>query len=192
MNDMNFILIMGPPAVGKMTVGEQLAKRLDYKLFHNHHSIELGLSLFPYGTPEYRAINEGIRQLVFKTAAESKNLKGLIFTLVWAFNEEDDWEYVQNIKKIFAPYDWNFYFVELYAPLEKRLERNKTPHRLSQKASKRNLESSECGIREDEEQFKMNTGGSGIGEENYLYVDNTKLAPESVAAKVIREFSLDK
>lgn len=191
MNDMNLILIIGPPAVGKMTVGEQLAERLDYKLFHNHHSIELGLSLFPYGTQEFRAVNEGIRQLVFKTAAKSNKLKGLIFTLVWAFNEEEDWAYVQNIKKIFAPHGWNFYFVELHAPLDVRLERNKTPHRLSKKASKRNLENSERGIREDEAQFEMNTGGSGIGEEHYLYVDNTDLTPEAVAEKIIREFGLE-
>lgn len=185
---MNFVFIVGPPAVGKMTVGAALAKKLDYKLFHNHYSIELALNLFDYGSTEFKAINEGIRQLVFNTAANSKDLNGLIFTLVWAFNEEEDWEYVRNIKRIFEPHHWAFYFVELYAPVDIRLERNKTPYRLSQKASKRKLENSERGILEDEKQFKMTTGGSGIGEENYLYVDNTELTPEAVADLVIREF----
>jgi shikimate kinase len=33
---MNFIVIFGPPAVGKMTVGQELARLTGYKLFHNH------------------------------------------------------------------------------------------------------------------------------------------------------------
>ncbi|PHN05430.1 AAA family ATPase [Flavilitoribacter nigricans] len=187
---MNFILITGPPAVGKMTVGEHLAERLDYKLFHNHYSIELALSMFPYGTEDFEAVNQGIRDLVFKTAAQSKSLKGLIFTLVWAFDLEEDWEYVRKIKAHFEPHDWDFYFVELYAPMDVRLERNKTPRRLAAKASKRDVESSDRGVREMEEEFEMNTDGSGIGEANYLWIDNSDLSATAVAERVIREFGL--
>ena len=32
----NFIMICGPQAVGKMTVGQELAKLTGYKLFYNH------------------------------------------------------------------------------------------------------------------------------------------------------------
>ena len=35
-----FILIIGPQAVGKMTVGQELAKMTGYKLFYNHMTIE--------------------------------------------------------------------------------------------------------------------------------------------------------
>ena len=37
------MVLLGPPAVGKMTVGQAIAQQIDYKLFHNHHSIELAL-----------------------------------------------------------------------------------------------------------------------------------------------------
>ena len=185
---MNFIFIVGPPAVGKMTVGQKLAERLDYKLFHNHYSIELALSLFPYGSDEFKAINQGIRNLVFKTAAESQNLKGLIFTLVWAFDLKEDWEYVEKIKAVFANHDWTFYFVELYAPIDIRLDRNKTPNRLALKASKRDLERSDRGVWEMEGQFQMNTDGTGIGEDHYIWIDNSELDAEAVANKVIDQF----
>ncbi|MEM0991470.1 MAG: AAA family ATPase [Bacteroidota bacterium] len=98
---MNFLLITGPPAVGKMTVGQHLAKKLDYKLFHNHHSIDLTLNFFQWGAAEFKQINEGIRQLIFKTVAESTQLKGFIFTLVWAFDHQSDWDYVQDLKRRF-------------------------------------------------------------------------------------------
>ena len=37
---MNLILIVGSGAVGKMTVGQELMKITDYRLFHNHMMIE--------------------------------------------------------------------------------------------------------------------------------------------------------
>jgi len=33
---MKFVLIFGPQAVGKMTVGQELANLTKLKLFHNH------------------------------------------------------------------------------------------------------------------------------------------------------------
>ena len=82
---MKLLFILGPRAVGKMSIGQELAKKTSFKLFHNHHSIELALDLFWYGSPEFKAINEGIRQLVFDTCAKSKNLKGLIL-YCWILN----------------------------------------------------------------------------------------------------------
>lgn len=38
---MKFVLIFGPQAVGKMTVGQELAKITGLKLFHNHMTIDL-------------------------------------------------------------------------------------------------------------------------------------------------------
>ena len=37
---MNLIVLIGSGAVGKMTVGQELMKITDYRLFHNHHMIE--------------------------------------------------------------------------------------------------------------------------------------------------------
>jgi dephospho-CoA kinase len=137
---MNFLLLTGPPAVGKMTVGQEIAKRLGYPLFHNHHSIELTLELFSWGTPEFRAINSGIRDLVFNTVANSKNTPGFIFTLVIAFDLEEDILEVEKIFDQFRAKQWNIAVVELYSPLSIRMERNHTPNRLRHKASKRKLE----------------------------------------------------
>ena len=37
---MHFVFVFGPPAVGKMTVGRELAARTGYKLLHNHMTVE--------------------------------------------------------------------------------------------------------------------------------------------------------
>lgn len=51
---MKFILIFGPQAVGKMTVGHSLEKITDLKLFHNHMTIELLYPLFGFGAETWR------------------------------------------------------------------------------------------------------------------------------------------
>ena len=88
---MRFVFIFGPQAVGKMTVGEELARQTGMKLFHNHMSIEMVNPIFPYGTPEGKHLVKVIRREVFETALESDQLEGLIFTYVWALDAPADW-----------------------------------------------------------------------------------------------------
>jgi dephospho-CoA kinase len=185
---MNFLLLTGPPAVGKMTVGQEISKRLGYPLFHNHHSIELTLELFPWGTPEFSAINSGIRDLVFKTVANSKNTPGFIFTLVIAFDLEEDMLEVKNIFEQFSSKGWNIYVAELYAPLHIRMERNLTPNRLQHKASKQKTEASAKNLQRMEEKYAMNSDRNLLGIENYLKLDNSLLSASEAATYIIKHF----
>ena len=43
---MKLLLLFGDAAVGKMTVGQELCKITDFRLFHNHMSIEPVLEVF--------------------------------------------------------------------------------------------------------------------------------------------------
>ncbi|MEM7658789.1 MAG: AAA family ATPase [Bacteroidota bacterium] len=187
---MNCFLLTGPPAVGKMSVGKALAKRLGYTLFHNHHSIEFALQFYAFGTPEFKAINEGIRQLMFRTAAESPTRKGFIFTLVWAFNEQEDWDYVAALKEQFTQYGGQFYLVELYADLETRLTRNDMPDRLAAKPSKQDPEVRRKGLLGLEGRYQMTSEEGQITEPNYLRVDNSHLSPEEVVDRMVERFEL--
>jgi hypothetical protein len=76
---MKLILIFGPQAVGKMTVGHELEKITGLKLFHNHMPIELVAPFFNYGTPTGKKIVGVIRKEIFEEVAKS-DLEGLIFT----------------------------------------------------------------------------------------------------------------
>ena len=44
--EMKFVLIFGAPAVGKMTVGQELERITGFRLLHNHMTIELVLNFF--------------------------------------------------------------------------------------------------------------------------------------------------
>ena len=75
------ILICGPQAVGKMTVGEELTKITDLKLFHNHMTIEPLLKIFEHKSKEFKELNSLFRKQIFEKFAKSDKY-GLIFTYV--------------------------------------------------------------------------------------------------------------
>ena len=56
-----FVLIIGPQAVGKMTVGRELGKATGYKLFYNHMTIEMVRLIFDYDKKVYQKMNQLIR-----------------------------------------------------------------------------------------------------------------------------------
>ncbi|SET37224.1 AAA domain-containing protein [Salinibacillus kushneri] len=182
---MKFVLLFGPQAVGKMTVGHELAKLTEYKLFHNHMTIDLVLNFFEFGSKSFNRLNNMFRYEIFKEAARS-DLKGLIFTYVWAFSEQEDWEFVEEICSIFESEGGEVYFVELEADMEVRVARNKTPDRLKQKPTKRNIDFSERELKESMNQYRLNSKPGEIKRSPYIRINNTDKRPEDVA-RIIKD-----
>lgn len=184
-----FILIIGPQAVGKMTVGQELAKLTGYKLFHNHMTIEMIRLLFDYNREAYRRMNQLIRYEVFKEFSKS-NEKGIIFTGCFDFEKDFEKEKAETEKWMHLFEE--SYVVELEASLEERLRRNKTANRLEHKVSKRNLEWSENDLLKSIQQHKLNSD-PGEGEKifkNYLRIVNTDLSAQEVANRIKERFWL--
>ncbi|KRE83015.1 shikimate kinase [Paenibacillus sp. Soil766] len=185
---MKFVLIFGPQAVGKMTVGHALEKTTELKLFHNHMTIELLHPFFGFSSETWR-LTELFRTEIFEAVSKS-NLYGLIFTYVWAFNEQEDWDFVNKICNIFESTGGDVYFVELEADFEERIVRNNTPHRLEYKPTKRNIEQSELNLKISMEKYRLNSTDGEINKENYIKINNTNLSPEEVANIIKVKFEL--
>ncbi len=184
------ILLFGPMAVGKMTVGKQLSDKLGYPLFHNHQSIEFALTYYNYDTAGFTQINEGIRSLMFETMSQDTEISGFIFTFVWAFEEADDWKYIERITAQFSSKGWDVYYVELNAQLEVRLERNRGIDRILHKPSKKNLEASEQSMLQLESRWRLESHPGEITFGHYIKIDNTFLTKEECAFKIIKAFAL--
>lgn len=184
---MNFVLIFGPSAVGKMTVGKALAAKTGYKLFHNHVSLELTNRFFDFGTPAFRKLDSLIRFGVFEIAAES-DLEGFIFTFCWAVDLPSEAEYVDRIVNIFKAKGAQIHYVELEADQEIRLKRNKHPERLAEKASKRDVAHSEGMLLRDDEKYRQNTHPGEMPEREILKINNAKLTPVQVADRIVAHY----
>ncbi|MER2056979.1 MAG: AAA family ATPase [Clostridia bacterium] len=182
---MKLVFIFGSGAVGKMTVGQELMKLTGLRLFHNHMAIEPVIAVF--GDYNGKAVNE-IREVFFREFAAS-DLPGMIFTYMWAFDQQADWDYIEHVKEIFAPYGTTFYYVELIAPQEIRLQRNATENRLRNKPSKRDVEASNARLR-GEDNYRLVSNEGEIPFENYLRIDNSSLSAEDAAKRIRDTFGL--
>lgn len=183
---MKFVLIVGDSAVGKMTVGQELAKITGLSLFHNHMTIEPVLEIFKsFHAPTIIKLREVIFQEFAKT-----DLYGMIHTIMWAFDMPSDWDYVNHVVSIFQEHGAEIYCVELVAPLEVRLQRNETENRLQHKASKRDIAASRARVIRDGENHRLVSLPGEIPFANYMKIDNTELSAETVARMIQARFSL--
>lgn len=179
---MKLVFLLGDAAVGKMTVGQELMKITDLRLFHNHMTIEPVIEIFGYF--DGKTIMD-LREVVFKNFAASDRY-GMIFTMMMAFDMASDWEYLEHVKQIFEPYGTEFYYVELIAPQEVRLARNVSENRIRNKPSKRDLEVSNRRLLNDDSRHRCVSYEGEIPFDNYLRIENSDKAPEDVA-KLIKE-----
>jgi hypothetical protein len=164
---MNFVIIFGPLAVGKMTVGQELEKITDLKLFHNHMTIELVLPYFDMKSPSFKKLVKAFRIQMFKEVAKSK-LPGLIFTYVWELDSEKGCKFVDTIVQIFERENATVCFVELEASAEVRLKRNKSPNRMKHKRSKNNFKASEKELLDTDLKHTLNSSNNEFKGQNHI------------------------
>lgn len=180
------LILFGPPAVGKMTVGRALANAGRFRLFHNHMTIEPLIETFGYGTPAFNTLNSEFRRRVLEEAAAHDI--DLVFTLVWALDSEEDRDVIDSYVQIF---DGRAAFVELRADLDTRLARNRTEGRLLHKASKRDLDWSDSHVRDLESQWAMTStngthaAGELLSRHPHLVLDVTAMEPVESAEQIV-------
>ena len=183
---MKLVFLIGDAAVGKMTVGQELMKQTGLRLFHNHMMIEPVIEIFGAFNG---AVTQQLREVIFREFAKSSNA-GMIFTYLWAFDMQSDWDYIAHVADIFRQQGSEIYYVELIASQEIRLQRNETENRLRHKPSKRDLAASRARVLQDDANHRCVSLPGEIPFDNYLRIDNSNLAPEAAAAIIREHFAL--
>ena len=184
----NLVVIAGPQAVGKMTVAENLKEKIGYSLMVNHDSIEVSNKIFGRKTDAQKELKALIRKDVFDLAV--KHDINLIFTVVVAYDLQEEIDYLNELKEKFENTGGKFYYVELKADLETRLEHNLTPHKLEQKPSKRDTEWTVKDIYKTMEKYRLNSNEGERKFENYLRINNNNLSQDEVSNMIIEKFKL--
>lgn len=184
-----FVVIVGPPAVGKMTVGQALSDRTGFPLFHNHLPIEAVLPVFEFGSPEFNRLVSGLRRAMLREVKES-DLRGLVYTIMFDFANPRETDFLGKLKSQFSPPAWRLVVAELEADLQTRLERNATPERLAAKPSKRDVDASRARLLAAEDRYQLNSSGTFPYAE-HVKINNSTLMPEEAAAQIVEYFRLE-
>jgi len=175
---MKLLLIYGSPAVGKLTVANEIARQTDFKVFHNHLSIDAIKPIFEFGTKSFWKLVHLFR---IETVAEAARAgQNLIYTFCYAKDSDD--EHVEKITKAVEENGGEIYFVLLIAEkpeIEKRLAEES---RLKYSKLK-NLEILH-------KIWKENDLFSPVPGRESLVIDNTNLSAEDAAKQIIGHFKL--
>lgn len=161
---MKLVILIGNTSVGKMTVGQELMKITDLRLFHNHMTIEPVIEIF--GSFHQPTISK-LRQVIFEEFASSDNY-GLIFTFMWDFDDKSNWDYIEHVSQIFKNKGAEVYYIELVASQEIRLQRNITENRLKNKVSKQDIEASNQRLLDDDKNYRCVSRDNEIQFQNYI------------------------
>jgi hypothetical protein len=111
---MQFILLYGRPAVGKLTVAHALAQLTGYRVFDNHLVVDAVLAVYDFGSPQFVALRDAMWRTAFATIAREKMVPGLIFT----FNPENSvpQAFLDDLFAIFAAAKIETRCIELICP----------------------------------------------------------------------------
>lgn len=181
---MKFILIFGPQASGKMTIGEKVSETLHLPLLYNHITLDAIWPFIGWNETTFN-LSEQLRFGIFDYISKDSQHEGIIFTFVWNFDDQRDHEYIERIKEMFNKPHHELYFVELEAELEERLRRNETEHRLAMKPSKRNIEFSKRELTHSAERYRLNSLPGELTEKHYLRLDVTNVSAEDAAEEIV-------
>ena len=176
------VFIIGAPAAGKMTIGQELSKLTGATLFFNHQPIDFALEIYQDFTEE---MWEFVRGMTFSfLGASARNQRYVILTDVIDFSNQYQLMYLKDIQDLLNEYHQQILFVELETSLEERLRRNRTENRLKHKPLKRHIEVSEREILETNKTDQLNSQKRPSGLHHYLKIDNTNLSAEEVAKQI--------
>lgn len=181
---MKLLVLFGPPAVGKMTIGKAIEDRSDFKLFHNHMVMDGIMRLFGVGSESEDRLSKQIRQLVIEEAAKSGT--SLIFTYVWDFSQPKGKRNIDVYKNIYEEHGGEVVFVELRAPLETRMERAEHPLRKKHKAHAPDA----VRVKYLEDVLSYDSPQPFFYPDQYYLIETGEKSPEEVAEKVVKQVKL--
>lgn len=175
---MKLIFIYGSPAVGKLTVAQEIEKQTGYKVFHNHLTIDAVSPVFEFGSEPFWKL---VHQFRIETIAEAaRHNVNLIYTFCYAKDSDD--AHVERILKTVEENGGEVYFVLLRAEkceIEKRM--------LSE--SRKNY-SKLKNVEYLNEIWKNNELFSPVPFGESLIIDNTNLSAEETAKQIIEHFRI--
>ena len=183
---MTLVFIYGPPAVGKTTVGSELAKLVGYRFFYNHLTVPAAKALFPDSegprpAKEYTQLLHSLRLTALDAAAAAR--LNTIFTIAYSGIIDDP--FVAEIVAAYEQRGGTVHFVELHVPEAVLLKRVVDPSRIALHMGKlTNPEHLRAALATRDMYHS-------VPYPSILKLNTAELAPLAAAQRIVGKFGLD-
>ena len=176
---MKLLFIYGPPAVGKLTVANEIAKLTGFKVFHNHLSIDAILPVFEFGTPPFFRLVEMIRVETIVEAAKAD--VDIIYTFCYAKGLDEP--HIEKIANVVRENGGEMYFALLTCDKDELKGRIVRDDR--KKFAKANtLEMMDFFL----ETYDLT---SPVPDSDSFELDNTDVSPSEAAKRIVEHFGIE-
>ncbi len=177
----DIIVLYGTMAVGKLTTGTLLAKKLGFKLTHNHLINNLVTSVFERGALETNQLLEKIRFEFYDFCA--RNNQNIIITHCYSHDYVSptglsDPAYMQKLEKIFLKNKKNALFIHLQADNQEVLKR------VTNNSRKKYKKLTDPAIMK--EYLKKHDFRTSAPVKNNLVIKNSNLTPKETVNLIIK------
>lgn len=176
------VFIYGPPAVGKLTVAQELSKVTGYRYFSNHQASDPVRAIldFDQDPAKFRRVANDVKHLIIEKAIEL-DLPGLIMTFCYS---RPDGDYnLKNIMSFLKERNVNTYFTRLHCTDEALFARVEDPSRRSGLALKIT----------EVDKLRAALKKHGFKDEipyvESFSIDNTRISPEEAARQIAQYHS---
>jgi cytidylate kinase len=178
------VCLIGPPAVGKTTVGQALCRHTGFTLFHGHVVADVLSPYFPHGTPSFARLGQTWRRTFLEEAVRAD--LDVVTTVAWRFSLPGD---ADSVVDWLQPYIEGgcVLCVELVAPVEVRLARNRSADR---RRHKNPYWVTDASIREGEAAYRYDSSGTFPFDLPHLRLETAHLLAETAAQRIAEHFAL--
>lgn len=166
------IFLYGPPAVGKLTVARAIAERRDFRVLHNHVTVDAVAEVLPFGVPAFWDALDKIR-LELVTAAAREGID-LVYTFVFAPGDE---RHIDDVESAYQAVGGSVVFVQLVAPPDE-LRRRVTDASRAVHNKIRDAASLDDVLREHDVY-------ASIPGRDSLTIDAAAISPEEAASRIV-------
>lgn len=178
---MNLILIYGPPAAGKLTVANQLAKLTGYNVIDNHKATDYLQELFPRSNPAYDPIRTPLSRKIRLMTYEAAARAGVDLITTFAPLAEGGNKYIKEIIDGVTDAGGKVSVVQLLPSVEALEQRVVGESRKGIKAET---------VERLHELIDDHPGMFATYPEDHLVIDNSDLSPDDTARLIIEYFHL--
>jgi shikimate kinase len=174
------IFLYGPPAVGKYTIGVELAARTEFRLFHNHLTVNLVTAVFERDSEVWLRMLRSVRRDILTEAAQYG--VNLIMTSVFSGTSEHAEAWRTMLEPVHAA-GGKVHFVQLTC------ERDELFRRIT-RDSRRAMDKliDPARLTDLLDRFDM-VSPAPFGQ--HLRLDVTHVAPSESATKIIQHYGID-